>query len=107
MGYLPYSCGWQRITSSGAISDSGKPILICGYNTESNSSGAASPYFLNGSSGTGSIAFRGDNSQGAASQSRTVVPSALPVMLSNGCYVSFDADTAAVTAFYILQSVSS
>lgn len=99
-------CGWQRLTSSGIVSDSGKPIVICGYNTESTSGGAASPYFLNGSSGTGTLAFRTDNSQGGASQSRTVVLANLPVMLSNGAYVSFDANTAAVTVFYILQSVT-
>ena len=104
MGYIPSSCGWQRITSSGVISDQSKPILICGYGVESSST-AAVPYFNNGGALAGStVVFRPGPT--TASQG-SVVSLPLPVMFASGCYVSFDANTTAVTAFYILQSTSS
>jgi hypothetical protein len=101
MGYQPYSCGWTRLVSSGQVSDAGKPILITGYSLLSGST-ASVPYFINGSA-TGTIAFRG---QGVASNGSNQAYT-LPPMLSNGCYVSFDANTTEVTVFYVLQSVSS
>lgn len=101
MGYLPYSCGFQRLTTSGVVSDSGKPILIAGFEVLSGAT-AAVPYFLNGAAGTAAIAFRGD---GSGSTAKTTAVN-LPIMLPGGCYVSFDANTTEVTVFYILQSTS-
>lgn len=104
MGYQPYSCGAIRLTASGTVSDSGKPILICGYGIESGAT-AAQPYFNNGTAAVGStIIFR----PGPITVSQGNVNSLLlPVMFPNGCFVSFDANTTAVTAFYVLQSVTS
>lgn len=104
MGYLPYSCGYKRLTASGTVSDAGKPILVCGYEVTSGAT-AAVPYMNNGSALSGSdTVFRpGPNT---VSQGNIGVPSILPVMFPNGCWVSFDANTTAVTVFYILQSVS-
>lgn len=101
MGYFQNVCGKQRITTSGAISDSGKPILIAGYSLLSGAT-AAAPYFLDGTSSS-TQAFRG---QGVASTA-SVVSIPMPVMFPTGCYVSFDANTTEVTVFYILQSVTS
>lgn len=103
MGYNQTWVGWNRLTSSGNVSDSGVAIIIAGYNIESGAGGGASPYFLNGSAGTAPIAFRGDSSQAQASTSRTIDLPALGIGLSSGCYVSFDANTAAVTVFYALN----
>lgn len=105
MGYLPYSCGYKRLTSSGLVSDSGKPILIAGASVLSGGT-AAVPYFINGTAASAGndIAFRGE---GTANVARITCPSELPVMLPNGCFVSFDANTTEVSVFYVLQSVSS
>lgn len=102
MGYAPYSCGSQRLTSSGAISDSGKPILIAGYSILSSAT-AAVPYFLNGTS-TSSINFRAGPTTGSVA---STISLPLPLMMPSGCYVSFDANTSEITVFYILQSVTS
>lgn len=101
MGYVPYSCGFQRLTVSGVVSDTGKPILVTGFEVLSGAT-AAVPYFLNGAAGTAPIAFRGD---GAGSVSQTTAFN-LPVMLPGGCYVSFDVNTTEVTVYYVLQSTS-
>lgn len=104
MGYQPYSCGFQRLTTSGVVSDSGKPILIAGYGVESGAT-AASPMLANGtaiSSTTAALRL------GPVTVSQGNVSSLpMPVMFPNGCFVSFDANTTAVTIMYILQSVSS
>ena len=101
MGYFQNVCGKLRLTGSGVISDSGKPILIAGYSLLSGAT-AATPYFLDGTP-TSTIAFRG---QGLASTG-SVVSIPMPVMFPTGCYVSFDANTTEITVFYILQSVTS
>lgn len=103
MGYQPYSCGYKRLTSSGTVSDTGKPILIAGYVVLSGGT-AAIPYFRNGiGQSTDDVAFRG---QGSANIAVTSPVATLPVMLPGGCYVSFDANTTEVSVFYILQSVT-
>ena len=98
MGYTTNLSGYQYLTTSGVVGVSAQPIIIFGYSI-TNSGGPASPTFINGSSGTGLLAFVGDNSQGVATQSRTI---ALPmgVSLYNGCYISFDSSTSAVTVFF-------
>lgn len=103
MGYFQNVCGFQRLTASGVVSDSGKPILIAGFAILSGST-AAVPYFLNGASGSAPIAFRGGPVTGSVGN---VVSIPMPVMLPAGCYVSFDANTTEVTVFYILQSTTS
>lgn len=105
MGYLPYASGWVRLTASGQVSDAGKPILICGYGIESGGT-AAQPYFNNGGALAGStIVFRPGPI--TISQGNVNSLSQYPVMFQNGCQVSFDANTTAVSVFFILQSVSS
>ena len=103
MGYFQNVCGFQRLTSSGVVSDSGKPILIAVFGILSGAT-AAVPYFLNGSSGTAPIAFRAGP---VIASVANVVSIPMPVMLPSGCYVSFDANTTEITVFYILQSTSS
>lgn len=96
-------CGYQRLTSSGVVSDAGKAILITGYGVESGST-AAQPYFNNGGALAGSdIAFR----PGPITVSQGNVNAFnLPVMFPKGCYISFDANTTAVTAFFVLQATA-
>jgi len=95
-------CGFQRLTASGVVSDSGKPILIAGYAIESGGT-AAKPYFMNGTVQTAAVAFQ----PGPITASNGNVQSLpLPVMLPSGCYVSFDGNTTAVTVFYVLQSTT-
>lgn len=104
MGYFQNVCGFQRLTSSGVVSDSGKPILVAGFGVLSGAT-AAIPYFRNGTgAASDTIAFRAGPV--TASQAN-VVSIPMPVMLPGGCYVSFDANTTEVTVFYILQSVTS
>lgn len=103
MGYQPYSCGFQRLTTSGVVSDLGKPILVCGYGVESGGT-AAFPAFNNGTASTSACVFRPGP---ITISSGNVVSLPLPVMFPLGCYVSFDGNTTAVTVFYILQSVTS
>jgi len=105
MGYFQNVCGLTRLTTSGVVSDSGKPILIAGFGVESGAT-AASPFFNNGTAApaSGATGFRaGPNtiSQG------NIVSLPMPVMFPSGCYVSFDANTTAVSVFFILQSVTS
>lgn len=104
MGYQPWMCGAVRLTASGQVSDAGKPVLICGYGVESGAT-AAQPVFNNGAQLAGSqIVFTAGPvtvSQGNINTFKW------PVMFPGGCQVSFDANTTAVTAFYILQSVTS
>jgi len=99
---MPWNCGSQRLTSSGAVSDASKPILIYGYAILSAAT-AAVPYFLNGTSSS-AINFRAGPT--TASQA-SVVSIPAPLMMPTGCYVSFDANTSEVTVFYSLQSVTS
>lgn len=103
MGYQPYSAGFQRLTTSGVVSDSAKPILVYGYSVESGAS-ATTPTLFDGTAATGTHAIKlGPNT---ASQA-TVVALPFPMMFPLGCYVSFDANTTAVTIFYSLSSVTS
>jgi hypothetical protein len=95
----PFVSGWARRTTSGIIGDSGKAQYFSGYVVESGAGGAAIPYFLNGSTGTGALAFRG---AGGAASSGGIIQQVgqLPVTFTNGIYVSFDANTTAVSVFY-------
>jgi hypothetical protein len=99
---VPYSCGAQRLTTSGVVSDSGKPILVCGYGVEAGA-GVTTPYFCNGTTNASPLFVAGPNT---ASMGNTT-DIGLPVMFPSGCYVSFDTNTTAVSVFYVLQSVTS
>lgn len=97
-------CGFQRLTTSGVISDSGKAILVMGFDVESGGT-AAVPFLANGTAAPTNPATcfaLGGNliSQGNVQSLDT------PVMFSGGCFVSFDPNTTAVTVFYALQSIS-
>lgn len=91
--------GFQRITSSGVIGSSGHPTIFYGYSILSGGGGVGAPTFINGSSGSGPTGMIGDPSGGAASKERTV-PLPVGTMFNGGIYVSFDANTSAVTVFY-------
>ncbi len=103
MGYTQQFSGWVRLTSSGQVSDAGKPVAICGYGVESGAT-AAQPYFNNGAALSGStIVFR----PGPITVSQGNINALnYPAMFANGCQVSFDANTTAVTVFFILQSTT-
>jgi len=100
MGYLPYSCGATRLTTSGVVGDSGKPILVCGYGVECGT--VASPFLASGT-GTNAQAIRlGPNTANQGS----INMFGLPVMFPNGCYASFVTNVNAITVFWILQPVT-
>ena len=103
MGYQPYSSGFQRLTASGVVSDSGKPILIYGYSLESGAA-LANPTIVDGSSLSGSHFTKFGATVASTSN---VISLPFPIMFPLGCYVSFDANTTAITIFYSLQSVTS
>lgn len=86
---------FKRLSSSGQVADAGKAIDIVGYTIKSGST-AAVPYFINGSS-TGTLAWQ---DQARATSSEQSISLAYRVRLDQGCYVSFDANTSAVTVFY-------
>ena len=104
IGYQPWACGFQRLTSSGSIGDAGKPIAVYGFSILSGST-AAIPYLINGAAyNSGAQGFR--LGPVVASQANVVsIPA--PVMLPNGAAVSFDANTTEVTVFYVQMSVTS
>src|ERR1700761_844396 len=99
---VPFVSGFVRLTQSGNVGDAGKAQYIAGYNFDSSAT-AGNPYFVNGSSTVSpnnSIVFRG----GAGVASGTAPKQALgqlPVTFPLGCYVSFDANTTAVSVFYV------
>src|SRR5690348_1348273 len=103
MGYQPYSAGFQRLTTSGVVSDSGKPILIYGYSVESGATATVVTLF-DGTAASGTHAMKLGPT--IVSQAN-VVSLPFPVMFPLGCYVSFDANTTAVTIMYTLQSITS
>ena len=98
----PGYCAATRLTSSGNVfaANSSTPILIFGYGVESGAT-AAQPYFNNGSALAGSsIVLR----PGPVTVSQGNVNSfPVAIIFNNGCYVSFDANTTAVTVFYQLR----
>lgn len=99
---IPYSSGFVRLTASGVIGDSGKAQLISGYCMDSGGT-AANPYFVNGAStvsaGNGIVFKAGGGVVSNSSGQQSV--GQLPVSFPLGCYVSFDANTTAVTVFYV------
>jgi hypothetical protein len=95
---VPYSSGWTRITSSGIVGVSGKPLLFSGYTFESSGT-AGIPYFNSGTAASNVLSFRGGGGVvNGGSQVQSV--GQLPAMYPTGLYVSFDANTTAVTVFY-------
>lgn len=102
MGYQPWSCGYKRLTSSGTVSDAGKPVLLCGYGVESGGT-AAQPWINNGGAlaGSDTVFIPGSIT---VSQGNVGFPSCFPVSFPKGIWVSFDANTTAVTVFYILNT---
>ena len=96
----PFVSGWTRLTSSAVIGDSGKPVAISGYTFESGGT-VAQPYFINGTSASGTIVVRGGGGIASAAAPLQAVGQ-LPTTFASGCYVSFDANTTAVTVFWVL-----
>jgi len=102
---IPYSVGAVRLVASGNVSDAGKPVLISGYGVESGGT-AAQPFFNNGTAAVpGTTVFMPGPI--TVSQGNVKKLACYPVMFPTGCYVSFDANTTAVSVFYSLQSVTS
>lgn len=97
-------CGFQRLTTSGVVSDSGKAILVCGTVVESGAT-AAFPYLNNGTAVPTVAANCFPLGPNTVSQPN-IEAFNFPVMFPSGCYVSFDSNTTAVTIHYVLQSVS-
>jgi|SRR5580698_620596 hypothetical protein len=88
--------GWQRLVASGVVGDSGKAIDVIGYTIKSGAT-AAQPSFLNGTGLTSPLAWADVALTVSAEGSKAL---AYPVRLAAGCFVSFDANTTAVTVFY-------
>lgn len=89
---------FQRITTSGVIGDSGAPIDVAGVAVTAGGGGAAVPTFMNGTAASSPAAFVVPSTATSASSLQSIP---LPVRLPKGCFVSFDANTSAVTVFYI------
>ena len=87
---------WQRLTVSGVVGDSGKAIDVVGYTIKSGST-AAVVSFLNGTSTAAPLAWADQARATSAEQSITL---AYPTRTSSGLFVSFDANTSAVSVFY-------
>ena len=84
------------LSSSGSVGDAGKAVDIVGYVIKSGGT-AAVPYFINGSNGSGTLYFQDQARAVSTSQS---IGLAYRVRFPGGCYVSFDANTTAITVFY-------
>jgi hypothetical protein len=98
----PFVSGFVRLTASGSVGDAGKAQWISGYSLDSGGT-AANPYFINGSSTVSagnSIAWRAGGGVISTTSAQQAVGQ-LPVALPLGCYVSFDANTTAITVFYV------
>lgn len=92
---------FKRLAASGNVGDTGKPVDILGY-TISSGGTLAQPTFINGRSGGGGPVA---NAMGWVDAATTVsveksIALAFPIRLDQGCYVSFDANTTAMTVFY-------
>jgi hypothetical protein len=86
----------KRLAASGVVGDSGKPIDVVGYSILSGAT-AAVPYFIDGTSASGTIGWR---DQARATSSEQSIALAYAVRMEKGLFVSFDANTTAVTVFY-------
>lgn len=103
MGYQQQVVGFTRLTSSGIVGDSGKPIAVAGYTVLSGAT-VAVPYLRNGTgASTDTIVCRLPGTANVAVE--TAKP--LPTIIPNGAYISFDANTSEVTVYWYLQSVTS
>jgi hypothetical protein len=85
-----------RLSSSGVVGDSGKAVDIIGYTIKSGAT-AAAPSFLNGAATTAALGWVDQARAVSAEQS---IALAYPIRCPLGCYVSFDANTTAITVFY-------
>ena len=83
------------LAASGNVGDAGKAVDVVGYVIKSGGT-AAVPYFINGGA-TGTLYFQDQARAVSTSQS---IGLAYRVRFPGGCYVSFDANTTAVTVFY-------
>jgi hypothetical protein len=96
---LPYTAGWTRLTSSGVVGDSGQPVSVQGFIVESGATASLGTMIYNGTSSLGTAAIRlgGSIINGASAATTT---GQFPTTLASGAYVSFDANTTAVTVFW-------
>jgi hypothetical protein len=99
---VPFVSGFVRLTVSGVVGDSGKPQWISGYNFDSGGT-IGNAYFVNGSStvsaGNGIVCKAGGGVINTTSPQQTL--GQLPVAFPLGCYVSFDANTTAISVFFV------
>lgn len=95
----PFVSGYSKLTTSGAVGDSGKAQWISGYAVQSAAT-AAQPYFRNGTgAATDTTVFQAAGSTANAWSNQSV--GQLPLVFPGGCYISFDANTTAVTVYYV------
>jgi hypothetical protein len=87
---------FKRLSSSGNVGDAGKAVDLVGYSIKSGGT-AAVVSFLNGQGLTAPLAWA---DQARAVSSEQTIGLAYRVRCDQGCYVSFDANTTAVTVFY-------
>jgi hypothetical protein len=99
---VPFVSGFVRLTASGVVGDSGKPQWLSGYSFDSGGT-AGNAYFVNGSStvspGNSVVCRAGGGVISTTSPQQTF--GQLPVSFPLGCYVSFDANTTAISVFYV------
>lgn len=96
----PFVSGYAALTASGVVGDSGKAQWISGYTFLSGGT-IAQPYFRNGTGAAGDVTVFKGGAGTASAWSGMQSVGQLPVAFPNGCYVSFDANTTAVTVFYV------
>lgn len=89
---------FKRLAASGNVGDTGKAVDIVGY-TISSGATVAQPTFISGQSGGASNTMGWVDAALAASQEGSKAL-AFPIRMPIGCYVSFDANTTAMTVFY-------
>ena len=95
-GFPPDVASYQRITTSGLIGDSGKPIDIVGYSINSGATAGVAT-FRNGPTSGAAVAWA--DTAVTVSAERTITL-AFPVRLNGGCYMSIDGNITALTVFY-------
>lgn len=93
---FPELAYFKRISASGIVGDSGKPITLMGYSIKSGST-AGVISVMNGTAQTSPIAWA--DTAPTVSQ-ENVKALAYAIRLDAGCYVSFDSNVSAATIFY-------
>ena len=95
-GFPPEICSFTRLSASGIVGDSGKPIDVVGYTIKSGAT-AGVVTLMNGTAQTSPAAWA-DTAPTVSQENAKAL--AYPIRLGSGCYVSFDSNVSACTVFW-------